>query len=109
MYEARWPRIHNGPIALQSVEKNIILETYRVKGLTPDQLQQVMAFCQSRIGRRYDLLALLTFGYLQIGPSAVCSQFVWEAFTAAGICLCPFRDLTSPDDIAASACLERVD
>lgn len=108
LYEARWPKIHNVPIDLKSLQKNIILETYRVKGITHGEIQQVMNFAESRIGRRYDVLALLTFGYVQIGPSAVCSQFVWEAFTAAGRCLCEWRDLTSPDDIAASTCLEKV-
>lgn len=108
MFEAKWPKIHNVPIDLKAIQKNIVLEVYRVKAITAQEVDQVMNFAQGRIGRRYDILAILTFGYVQIGPSAVCSQFVWESFTAAGLCLCPWRDLTSPDDIANSGLLEKV-
>jgi uncharacterized protein YycO len=108
LYEAKWPKIHNIPINVNALQKNIILETYRVKGISGPEIRLVMDYARDHVGRHYDVLALLTFGYVQMGRSAVCSQFVWEAFTAAARVLCPYKDLTSPDDIAASPLLEKV-
>jgi hypothetical protein len=108
MYEAKWPRIHNVPIDLGALQKNIILETYRNRNLTPEQIGLLMNYAQKHVGQRYDLLALLTLGYVQLGRTAVCSEFVWRAFTSAGVLLCPWSALESPDDIAASALLEKV-
>jgi hypothetical protein len=108
IYEARWPRIQNSLFDLSTIEKTLIVEVYRVKTMTPEQISGIMAAAHKRIGQRYDVLAILTFGILQIGPAAVCSQYVYECFLTANVVLCPWESLESPDDIAASALLERV-
>lgn len=108
IYEAVWPRIHNVVLEIEKIQKTLILETYRVKGITPEQVERVMAAAKRGVGKRYDVLAILTFGLLQMGPMAVCSQFAYECFLDADIVLCPWADLESPDNIAASPCLIRV-
>ncbi len=109
LYEARWPKIHNIPIDWETLRKRNPIEVYRVKDIRPEQVSAVLRFAENRVGRRYDVPAILTFGIIQFGHATVCSQFVWEAFTAADICLCPWEDLESPDDLATSHCLVRID
>ena len=108
MYQAAWPRIVNSALDCTTVNKTILLEAYRVKGITQGQIQSVLAAAQGRVGEHYDLLAILTFGILQLGKTAVCSQYAWQSFVDAGIVLCPFESLESPDDIAASPIIQRV-
>jgi uncharacterized protein YycO len=103
--EAFWPRVRRrdfDPIGYEG------LEVYRVKNITPDAVSKVLAYATSHLGEWYNLTGILTFGLVQLGHTAVCSQFVWEAFTAAGIVLCPYESLESPDDIGASSLLIRV-
>lgn len=106
--EARWPRIHSVLLDLLTLQKHNPVEIYRVKGITDAQVDMVIRYAREHIGEVYDLAAVFTLGLVQFGHSTVCSQFVWEAFTAADILLCPYEDLTSPDDIAASPKLTRI-
>lgn len=107
-YQAVWPKIANTVLDCTTINKTTIIEVYRVKGITVGQVQAVMATAQSRVGEWYDVLAILTFGMIQLGHTAVCSQYVWQCFLNAGLVLCPFEALESPDDIAASSLLQRV-
>ena len=85
------------------------IEVYRLKQeLTQDQLTKIFTYANSQIGKWYNFLGVLTGGFIQIGPIAFCSQFTWQAFTYAGIVLCPWEELESPDDIAASPLLNRI-
>jgi uncharacterized protein YycO len=108
IFEAVWPRIHNVPLDVTKVQKNLILEVYRVKDITPAQVALVLAAAKKRVGARYDVLAILTFGILQFGRATVCSQYAYQCFLDAGIVLGQWEDLESPDDIAASGKLTRV-
>lgn len=107
IFEARWPKIHNVQMDWAKMSKRNKIEVYRVN-LTPEQVTKIMDYARLCLGRWYDFLAILTFGLLQLGSTAVCSQFVWDCFTAAGVCLCPYESLESPDDLAASTLLEKV-
>lgn len=105
-YESKPPRICNSdlPPLLPPY-----MEVYRLKNpLTTEQLQKIFAYANSQIGKWYNLIGVLTFGYIQIGNFAFCSQFTWQAFTYAGVVLCPWESLESPDDIAASDLLSRI-
>lgn len=108
MYEARWPKIQNGPLDLSKIQKNIIIEAYRVKNITPAQVQLVMEKAKSLVGRWYDILAILTMGKVQLGSSMVCSEYAYNCFLNAGIVLSSPDALESPDDIAASPLLMKL-
>lgn len=105
LYEAYWPRVREryfDPALTQNVE------TYRVKTIAANQIQKVMDYAQAHLGEWYNLTGLLTLGLVQFGHTVVCSQFVWQAFADAGIVLCAYESLDSPDDLAASSQLVRV-
>jgi hypothetical protein len=109
MYEAKFPTIRLSPINLTGIQKSLILEVYRIKTITSEQITQVIGMAHRRLGEHYDWLAILTLGLLQIGPAAVCSQYIYECFLSANIILCPWSSLESPDNIANSQLLERID
>lgn len=100
-YEAWWPRIRNVPIRLGGAE------VYSIKDINNVQVSQMMAYCQSRVGTWYDLIAILTLGKIQIGGTEVCSQLAYNAALAAGVALGPPQAFMSPDDDAVSALLVR--
>jgi hypothetical protein len=109
MYESRWPRFHNIPINLPELAKYTTPEAYRIKGITPDQILGMMKSAESHIGEWYPWLDILSFGKLQIGGACYCSESVWrDALNGAGIRLCDFDKMESPDDLAASPMLIRV-
>lgn len=85
------------------------IEVYRlIVPPTPDQLKSIFTYANSQLGKWYNFLGVLTGGYVQIGSFQFCSQFTWIAYSAAGIQLCPFEFLESPDDIAASDKLTKI-
>lgn len=105
-YESKPPVICNSdvPDPLPSY-----IEVYRLKvPLTPTQLSKIWSYANSQLGKWYNFLGVLTGGFIQIGSIAFCSQFTWQAYTYAGIVLCPWESLESPDDIANSQILYRV-
>ena len=108
MYEARWPRIHNVALDWGSLLERNTIDVFRATLMTPEQMARVMVYAKGRLGEWYDVAAILSFGLVQFGHAAVCSQYVWECFTAAGVCLCPYEDLESPDDIAGSLILTKI-
>ena len=85
------------------------IEVYRLKvPLTDDQLHRVYNYANSQLGKWYNFLGVLTGGFIQVGDFSFCSQFAWQAYTYAGIVLCPWETLRSPDDIAASPLIAKV-
>jgi uncharacterized protein YycO len=100
--EAYWPKVRKRAFD-PSQYSNV--EVWRYQNLTPLQLNNILAYANTHIGEWYNVSALLTFGMVQFGHTVVCSQFVWQAFTAAWISLCPYETLESPDDLAASPLL----
>lgn len=108
MYEAVWPKFHNVPIDLGKIQKNLIVELYRVKDATPEQVAKVVNFCESLIGDMYPVISILTFGILTVGHAPYCSQAAWRAWMHADRILCQDERMVSPDDIAASSQLTRI-
>ena len=108
IYEARWPRFHNVPIDASDLIKRNVVEVYRIRGITSDQITKMLASAQDHVGEFYDLAAIFTFGMIQLGGTIYCSQAVWRDALAAGIVLWPFEKLESPDDLANSENLEYI-
>lgn len=72
------------------------------------QLEAIFNYADSRLGKIYDFIGVLTGGFLEIGGLEFCSKFTNNAFSYAGIVLSPSEELISPDDIAASLLLASV-
>lgn len=110
LIEARWPKVKTGPLDLPDLLTRNPIDFYRVKDITPEQVQKVLAYAKSDIGQPYDLPAIFTFGKIQLGGHLVCSQYVWKWFlNGAGIELCKYSPLISPDDLAGSSITQLVD
>lgn len=109
MYSAEPPRIALLPVPSPIPD---YIEVYRVKSESapgPIQLGLIFKYADSQIGRFYNFLGVLTGGYVQVGKFLFCSQFTWIAYSNGGIWLCPYEFLESPDDVAASSLLMRVE
>jgi uncharacterized protein YycO len=102
--EARWPRVKIGPLDLPDLLTRNPIDFYRVKDITPLQVDNVVAYAVKEIGQPYDISAIFTFGSVQLGHGLVCSQYVWKWFlNGAGLELCPYSTTISPDDLAGSS------
>ena len=108
MYEAVWPKFHNTALAPELVQKNLILEFYRVRDSTPEQVKKVMDYCQTLVGDPYPVISILTFGLVTLGHAPYCSQAAWRAWMAADRLICADEQMVSPDDIAGSKAVIRV-
>ncbi len=108
MYEAVWPKFHNTPFDPTKINKNLLIEIYRVNNATPDEVAKVMKYCDGLIGEWYPVFSIATFGLLTIGHAPYCSQAAWRAWMDAKRVLCDDERMVSPDDIAASTELTRV-
>jgi len=75
--------------------------------ITPAQLSAIFAYAQSRRGRWYPFLGVLTAGWLS-GNLEFCSQFTEDSYAAGQIVLSPDIRFTSPDDIANSLLIQQV-
>lgn len=105
-YQSKPPVICNSDIP---TPLPLYIEVYRLKTpLEEDQLGKIYSYANSQLGKWYNFLGVLTGGFIQVGSFSFCSQFTWQAYTYAGIVLCPWESLESPDDIAASDLLLRV-
>jgi uncharacterized protein YycO len=102
IYEAVWPKVHRTVFNPETIEKNLILEYYRVKDSTPEQVDKVLAYCRGEVGQWYSVSSIITFGFIDIGHRPYCSLMAWRAWLAAYRELCPDEKMVSPDVIAAS-------
>jgi uncharacterized protein YycO len=85
------------------------LEVYRFKvPLTPDEMVKMWQYANSQIGTGYNYIGVLTAGLVQILGKPFCSELVWRDCTYADRVICPWETCLSPDDIAASDQLLRV-
>lgn len=106
IYQSKPPMICNSDIPNPLPD---YIEVYRLKEpLTEDQLKKIFTYANSQVGKWYNFLGVITGGFIQIGNFSFCSQFTWQAFTYAGIVLCPWEFLESPDDIAESPLLIQI-
>jgi hypothetical protein len=97
MYSSQPPKIDLYPIP-QPLPSYI--QVYRSKvALTPDQLKAIFTYAESRRGRIYPFLGVLTAGWLS-GNLEFCSQFAEDSFAEGDVLLSPKIRFTTPDDIA---------
>lgn len=68
---------------------------------TPAQLTMIFAYANSRLGRPYDFLGVLTAGYVEVGGLEFCSKYTNDSGAAAQIVLSS-KIQPTPDDIANS-------
>lgn len=100
------PPIIDKFIVPDPLPKNV--EVYRFKQLlTPDNLANVFQYAESRRGKWYPFLGVLTAGWLQ-GNLEFCSQYTEDSFAHYPVLLCQNIRFTSPDDIAGSSLLIKV-
>ena len=103
--EGYWPRVRRRDFSPEGYPN---VEVYRIKGITPDQAQKLVAEAHSHIGELYNVSGILTFGLVQLGHTVYCSQGLWQWVTVLYIALCKYDDLEGPDDIVGSPLLERI-
>ena len=77
-------------------------------GLNADQLKAIFAYADSRLGRLYDFLGVCTAGVVEFGGLEFCSQYTEDSFAAGQVVLSPDIRFTSPDDIASSDMLVKI-
>lgn len=106
--EARWPKVRTGPLDLLDLEKRNPVEIYRVKDITYEQQQAVVGFALGDLNKWYDVGCIFTLGFVQLGHAGVCSEYVWRWFVKEKIVLCDPSNLISPDDLAGSPIITRV-
>ena len=108
IYEARWPKIHKCPFEIAKVSRGLVVEVYRVKGKTTEQVAKVMDYCRSQLGEWYPVSAILSFGRFQFGKGPYCSQLAWRAWQQADVLLFPYEAMQPPDAIPASDKVDRI-
>lgn len=106
MYSAQPPRINLYPIPNPLPS---FVEVYRLKGIVdPIRIGDVLDYCDSRRGRRYDFVGVLTFGMIEFGGLEFCSQLTEDAYERYPICLNEKEQFTTPDDIVNSPLLVKI-
>jgi hypothetical protein len=112
IYEAIRPCVHVVPMDWPARLARNPIEVFRIKGITPAQINTMMGYAAAHVGDRYDTLSIYSFGLLGTPHSVVCSQYVWWCARAAGYTLCKMdpldKNAPTPDDIAASDFIERI-
>ena len=102
MYASRPPRIDLYPIPLP-LPAYIEVRRTKVK-LTDEQIKAIFYYAESRRGRLYPFLGVLTAGWLS-GNLEFCSQYVEDSYANGQVVLAPDIRFTTPDDIANSGLL----
>lgn len=96
-YESTWPR--GGLNYIKWNKYNVYSVKYQE--LTDEQRERILNYCKDNVNKKYDWLALLTFGLFSLQGKDLCSRFVADAYLAAGIDLRkPNEYLISPNEIA---------
>jgi hypothetical protein len=100
MYASRPPKIDLYPTPLPLPN---YIELHRLR-IAPDsdQLKAVFSYAESRRGRPYDFLGVLTVGNVEMGGLEFCSKYVLDCFAEAQIVLAPNVQFPTPDDIGGS-------
>lgn len=86
------------------------VEVWRFKAGLKDAsgLARVFAYAESRRGKLYDWIGVLTAGFIEVGGLEFCSQLTEDAFLQYPYTLCPDVRFTTPDDIANSSLLFKI-
>lgn len=77
-YEAKWPRT-----GLYKIDKTRSYEVWRIGSPTDGQVDDILTWCRARTGEWYNMIGLLTGGFLGFAHTEVCSQFVGYAYYSA--------------------------
>jgi uncharacterized protein YycO len=110
MFEARWPKTKRSEIDLPELASHYNIEVWRVKNISEEQIQKVLAWANRHLGEWYDL-PLFLLGAFDFKKAEVCSTFVQKAFQAAGIVLSVEgvgHHLTTPDELMNLKRLKKV-
>ena len=106
MYSAQPPRTNLYPVPDTFLS---YIEVYRLKSVpNADQIRRICMYAQTRCGKWYPFLAVLTAGLVQIGGLEFCSELVNDSFQWGDLVLVPHHTCVSPDDLVASAALTRI-
>jgi hypothetical protein len=100
MLEAVWPKTRVTKIDFAKIEQHENVELYRVRKITPEQIDQVINWAHDHLDEWYDVPLLLT-GFLDSKHAEVCSTFVSHAERAAQLEIpsgCSNKKLIVPDD-----------
>lgn len=103
IFEAIWKGtlLHS----FDEVKKTGLIEVYRVRNVTDQQIQITLEWATANLGKRYDFVKLfLGWAGLDDKHSEICSTYVGNAWKAAGVQLTKKKNekIYSPDDIAAN-------
>lgn len=78
LIEAVWPKIRIVPISYSNYKDRECIEVYRIKNLTDEQREKILAYAYAHVGEWYDFLLLFT-GWIDVKHAEVCSTFVSKA------------------------------
>ena len=107
MYSAQPPKTDQYPIP-DPLPGNV--EVWRFKGgAVQPGLGRVFAYMDSQKGLLYPIISVLSFGLLKIGRGNFCSQLAENAWLRYPYILSPDVQFTTPDLIASSDLIERID
>lgn len=103
--ESRWPKSRRWKLDWKSLESHFIIEVWRVKGATKDEVQAALDWAHANLGQWYDL-GLFIYGSFDRKHSEVCSTFVAKSWANAERIFKAFKrigkvkNFVSPDEIA---------
>ena len=75
LIEAVWPKVRIVPIDFSTYKNREQIEVYRIKDLTDEQREKILAWAYGHDGEWYDVPLLLT-GWIDMKHAEVCSTFV---------------------------------
>jgi hypothetical protein len=85
------------------------VEQWRLKeALSGSQLNSIFQYAESRRGKLYPFISVLSCGMIQLGGLEFCSQYTEDSFAHGQILLTPDCTFATPDDIASSNVLQRI-
>lgn len=82
MYEAVWPKTRKSLIS--SSNKNNVIQVYRVKGITAQEVKEALTWAKTHEGEWYDIPLFIT-GWISFKHSEICSTYVSHSLGAAGL------------------------
>jgi hypothetical protein len=108
LIEAVWPKVRVFPIDFSTHKEREQIEVYRIKDLTDEQREKILACTYDQVGEWYDILLLLT-GWIDIKHAEICSTLVSKACHDANLDIPSKKEsnkLVIPDDYYNDSSLE---
>lgn len=109
--EAKWPKSIISNLAEKRMSSSDKIEVWRIRNLTPVQLQKILDYGHSHIGMWYDVLLVIT-GFISLKHTTICSLFVSRMCNSADLDI-PYgywhKKFIVPDDfVLSNTMLDRV-